>query len=223
MMLMKKFSLLLLAFLIVGAGCYANPKGKKKQKKSETGGYYAFSLGPSLALGDYANTSATNNAAGAAKMGLHLNIANFGYKFTPNIGISALIPLGANKFDASKLGSDDKDAYWVYTGFMVGPLASFDAAEQISVDFRPVFGLAFVAAPEVNASSSSNTVLVKSEQASGFGMDIGASCRYHANDNLDLALNFDYFSASPSYTKSYKDWKGKVTVLGITAGLAFRF
>ncbi|MHC1706516.1 MAG: hypothetical protein AB9842_03220 [Bacteroidales bacterium] len=221
---MKKTSLLLLSLLVITAGCFANTamKGKKK-KNSETTGYYAFSVGPSLAMGDYASTDIMNDASGAAKMGLHINVGNFGYKFMPNLGIAGLVCLGANKFDADMLGSDDNDGYWVYSGIMVGPLLTVDAGDKISLDFRPVAGLAYVAAPEVNESASSSTVIIKSEQATGFGFDIGASCRFHANDNLDLALNLDYYSASPGFADQYKDWEGKINVLGITAGLAFRF
>lgn len=80
-----------------------------------------------------------------------------------------------------------------------------------------------MAAPEVNEGGGSSTVLVKSDQATGFGFDIGASMRYHANSNLDLGLNLDYFSAKPSFKDSYDGFEGSVSTLGITAGFAFRF
>ncbi len=195
----------------------------KKGKKSDTQGYYAFSLGPSLPLGDYGGDDILSDKTGGAKTGLHINIANFGYKLMPNFGLAALVTVGANKFDAELLGSDDNDAYWVYGALMAGPLLSFDAGDQITVDFRPVAGLTYVAAPEINAGKNNSTVLVKSDQTTGFGFDVGASMRYHATASLDLGLNLDYFSTKPSFSDTYKGSEVTVSVLGITAGLAFRF
>jgi hypothetical protein len=225
---MKKITLLVLAFLLIGGSNYAAPlKSKKKGHQSETHGYYSISFGPSLALGKFASTTASVNSfdIGAAKTGLHINLANFGYTFTPNVGIAAVVCVGANKFDAQKtFGSDDKDPYWVYGGFMVGPLGKIDAGEKISLIFRPVFGMAYIASPEVNASSTSSTVLLKSDRTTGFGYDLGASMQFHASSHFDLGFNLDYFSAKPKFTgEDYKDFEGKVTNLGITIGVGFRF
>ncbi len=225
---MKKATLFLLMILMISMSSYGKGKYKaRKGKSSDSKGYYSFSIGPSLPMGNYAKKNTEgSDASGFAKTGLHINLANFGYKIVSNFGICGVISVGANSFNAKEATTyEDKDSYWVYANFMLGPLASFDAGDKISIDLRPMAGLAYAASPEVNYNGSA--VLIKSDRKSTFGVNIGATCRYHMSDRADLGLNLDYFSAEqkfkPEFLGTEGEWKQKMNLLGVTVGMAFKF
>ncbi|MCX6270447.1 MAG: hypothetical protein NTU44_04360 [Bacteroidetes bacterium] len=232
---MKKIALFLLAVIVLSTSTYASGKKRKpvrgRGKSQSSMGYYSFSVGPSLALGDYA-AKAPNEQFGNAKTFLHLDIANMGFNLSENFGISALVTLGANKFNAKEVtGFQDNNSYWIYSGIMVGPFVTFPAGDLVSIDFRPVAGFTYDFSPEANSAGSG--WIIKSANTTSFGFDIGASMRYHMTDHLDLALNLDYFSTKPDFKVKMDlmnnlvitevSVKQQITVLGIGAGLAFRF
>lgn len=225
---MKKATLLILVIFMIGLT--ANAKGKykgKKGKSSDTKGYYAFSVGPSIPLGDYASTTLSpTQIPGAAKTGLHINVANFGYKFAGSFGVCGIVSVGTNSFNAEKVTTiKDKDSYWVNGVVMLGPLASFDVGDQISLDLRPMGGLVYTSSPEANDNGSGT--LIKSDRKSTFGLGFGTSCRFHMSSKVDLGLNLDYLTANQKFTPELMgvkdEWTQQISLLAITVGMAFRF
>ena len=83
----------------------SNTKYRNLSQKRK--GYIGISLGPSIPLGDFSNPS-----SGAAKTGLHLNLVNFGYLITDNVGIAAIW------FGAANPVSEISWNPWSYGGTM---------------------------------------------------------------------------------------------------------
>lgn len=103
---------------------------------------------------------------------------------------------------------------------MVGPLGSFDFG-PMTIDIRPVFGLAYVTSPELNANAGG--VEFKSDRNSAFGYDLAASFRYHLSDRVSLGLNLDYFSTKVDFKRNEFEFSQQISTLGIGAGMTFGF
>jgi len=225
---MKKTILLIVMALLITVTVDAQ-RGKKRGKKSDSKGYYAFTIGPAFALGDFAKTD-TSETAGYAKTGINISLAQVGIKFHENFGITGQLLAGANRFDVSSLGMDDDDAYWVYAGLMVGPLVSLPVGDQFEVNIRPVVGYNMIATPELN--DNDGDVLWESEQVGAMSFDLGASFCYNVTDNLAFNLGLDYFSTKAEFKRTVfagtiletsMDFTQQISTFSTNVGIMFRF
>ena len=163
-------------------------------------GYIGLSLGASIPVGDFADES-----NGAAKTGLRLNLIDFGYLFTDNIGIAATWFGAANLLDIN-----DVDP-WSYGGLMAGPLLSFSVSEMVDWDFKPMVGYAVTTVPDFGFGE---------EQAPSFAYSLGTQCRIHVGEKTSLLLNADYFSTKPEF--KVMGFEQNIGVVTIGVGIAFR-
>ena len=211
---MKKLLLVIIVLFTVSQMSYAQ-RGRKKEGYK---GYYGVSIGPSFPMGDFKGTSDTKEGQGFAITGIHIAFANVGYKLAGPFGLAAQVFAGANRMDVKSIGFDDKDAYWAYGGVMVGPLGSFDFG-PMTVDVRPVVGLAYVATPELN--SNSGGVLFKSDRNSAVSYDLAASLRYHFSEKGCIGLNLDYFSTKVDFKRDEVSYSQQISTLGVGLVLTF--
>lgn len=225
---MKKITLFVIAALLISVSVDAQ-RSKKRGKNSTPKGYYSLTIGPAFPLGDFAATDTTDKA-GWAKTGINISLAQFGYKFTDNIGLGGQLMVGANRFDVSSEGWNDDDAYWVYAGFMVGPLFSFPVADMLEVNIRPVIGYSMVATPELNDNDGG--VLWESEQVGAMSYDLGASVCYNLSQNFAVSLGLDYYSSKVDFKRTVfagtilettADFTQTISVFSTSAGVVFRF
>ncbi len=225
---MKKTILLIVMALLVTVTVDAQ-RSKKRGKKSDSKGYYALTVGPAFPLGDFAKAD-TSATSGWAKTGINISLAQIGIKFNQNFGIAGQLLAGANRFDVSSEGWNDKDSYWVYAGLMVGPLVSFPIADKMEVNFRPVVGYNMIATPELN--DNDNGVLWESEQVGAMSFDLGASFCYNLSDNVALNLGLDYFSTKAEFKRTVfagtiletsMDFTQQISTFSTSAGIMFRF
>ncbi len=225
---MKKTILLIVMALLVTVTVDAQ-RGKKRGKNSGSKGYYSFTIGPAFPLGDFAATDTTDKA-GWAKTGINISLAQLGYKFTDNFGLSGQLMVGANRFDVSSQGWNDDDAYWVYAGLMVGPLVSIPVGDQLEINLKPVIGYSMVATPELN--DNDNGVLWESEQVGAMSYDLGASVCYNLSDNFALSLGLDYYGSKVDFKRTVfagtilettVDFTQNISVFSTSAGIVLRF
>lgn len=176
-----------------------NKKGKGNKNASRRG-YIGLSLGASLPVGDFADTS-----NGMADTGLKLNLIDFGYLFTENIGIAATWFGAANMFVI-----DDVDP-WSYGSIMAGPLFSFPVSGMVDWDFKPIVGYAVTTVPNFGLGK---------EQASSFSYSLGSQWRVNVGENVSLLINVDYFSTKPEFSEL--GFEQNIGTITIGAGIAYR-
>jgi len=171
----------------------ANNQNKRK-------GYIGLSFGPSMPLGDFADQS-----NGAAKTGLHLNLINFGYLYSNNVGVAATWFGASNAIDIK--GIDP----WSYGGLMVGPLFSFPVSEKADWDLKPMIGYSATTVPDLGQGT---------EQATSFAFNIGTQIRFHVSNKVSFILSADYFSTKPVF----EDYgiEQKINTLSLEFGVAYR-
>jgi len=163
-------------------------------------GYIGISIGPSIPVGAFADHS-----DGAAKTGVQLNLANFGYLFTENIGIAAIW------FGAANPVSEISYNPWSYGGLMAGPLLSFPVSNTAEWDFRPMIGYSVTTVSDVGQAT---------DQATAFAINLGTVLRFNLNQRFSITLSADYFSTKPNF-KVY-GFEQKIGTVSLGFGAAYR-
>jgi len=171
-----------------------NKKNKKNIKKK---GFIGLSVGANIPVGKFADDN-----DGAAKTGFQINIVNFGYLFSDNIGITATWFGAANPING--VGSD---YLWYYEGLLVGPLFSFPVSEKIEWDLKPMVG--------ISSASITNLGL---ETAFSFAFSIETGVRFNVSRLIALTLGVDYTAAKYKWDVGDQS----IGTFSIKGGFAFR-
>ncbi len=172
----------------------------KNQKVKYTGkrrGFIGLSLGANVPIGKFADAN-----DGAAKTGFQINLIDFGYLFSDNVGITATWFGASNPIEGG--GSD---YLWSHGGLMVGPLFSLPVSKKIEWDIKPMIGF--------SSASITNTEL---ETALSFAFNVGTGFRFNVSRLIALTLGIDY-------TTSKFKWdigEQSMGTLAIKGGFAFR-
>jgi len=145
-------------------------------------GYIGLSLGPSFAIGDLSELP----------VGLILNLVDFGYLFTDNIGIAAKWFGTAHAESGATFGVG---------GLMAGLLASTPISEKINFEGKALIGF--------GASTLTDGTYSETSEAY-FGYDLGVGLRFNTSEKVSLLLNADYIGVS--------DYSS----VNLTFGVAFR-
>ena len=163
-------------------------------------GYIGISMGASIPVGAYADPS-----DGAAKTGVQLNLANFGYLFTENIGVSAIW------FGAAHPVSEINYNPWGFGGIMAGPLFSFPVSKNADWDFRPMIGYSATTVSDVGDFT---------EEATALAFNLGTLLRINLSQKFLFTLSADYFSSKPKF-KNY-GFEQKIGAISLGVGVAYR-
>ncbi|MCG8373757.1 MAG: porin family protein, partial [Balneolales bacterium] len=177
---MKK--IILTAFLVVFSfGAFAQDIPEKK-------GFITISLGPSFPFGDFASTSFSDPNAGFADAGFHINLINFGYLFSDNVGITAFLSGSAHPYDIDT----ENDPIWSYGSLMAGPLFSFPTKRKdANFDLRAM--IETMSATFYPDDGSGNF------DGDGVAFGFGAGLRYHVSRTLSISGNLDIISSEPEF------------------------
>lgn len=171
--------------------------GKSQQKRR---GYIGLSLGSSIPVGAFADPD-----NGTAKAGLQINLVNFGYLFTKNIGICAIWYGAANPVSAEIFKP------YAYGGILAGPLLSFPIGPVAELDFRPMIGYS---ATTVAAYRDAE------DKATAFAYNLGTVLRFNFSRKFSLTFNADYFSTNPHF--GIYGFDQNIGTISLGAGIAYR-
>ena len=166
-------------------------KGNVKKK-----GFIGLELGANMPIGKFADIN-----DGSAKIGFQINLINFGYLFSDNIGISL------TWFGASNPIEGSKDYLWSHGGLLIGPLFSFPVSKKIDWDVKPTIGLSWASITNTNLNVSYS-----------FAFNIGTGFRFNVSRLIALTLGIDY-------TKAKFQWdigEQSMGAFAIKGGFAFR-
>lgn len=174
-----------------------NTVNKKSRTNESKKGFIGLDVGANLPIGKFADEN-----DGAAKTGFQINLINFGYLFSNNIGITA------TWFGASNpIESLDKDYLWSHGGLLVGPLFSFPVSDYIEWDIKPMIGLSWASVTNLDI-----------ETAKSFAFNIGTGFRFNVSHLIALTLGIDYTSAKFKWDIGEQS----MGTLAIKGGFAFR-
>lgn len=160
-------------------------------------GFIGLELGANIPLGKFADEN-----DGAAKTGFQINIINFGYLFSDNVGITATWFGASNPLEGA--GSD---FLWSHGGLLIGPLFSIPVSEKVAWDIKPMIGISW--------ATITNTGL---EGASSFAFNLGTGFRFTVSRLIALTLGMDYTTAKFKYDIGEQS----MSTLAIKGGFAFR-
>jgi opacity protein-like surface antigen len=127
-------------------------------------GYIGLSLGPSFAVGDVSDFP----------VGIMLNLVDFGYLFTDNIGIAAKWFGTAHNESGLTAGVG---------GLLAGLLLSTQISDKINFEGKALVG---PGAQVVTYDGDSETSELY------FGYDLGVGLRFNTSEKVSLLLNADY-------------------------------
>lgn len=153
-----------------------------ERKSNERRGYIGLSVGPSFAVGDFSDLP----------VGAALNLVDFGYLFTDNIGI-------AGKWFGTAYSEGGVD--FGLGGLLAGLLASTPISPKINFEGKVLLGVAAFTTKYNGYSDTSDLY---------FGYDIGVGLRFNTSNKVSLLLNADYLGA--------EDYNS----INLTFGVAFR-
>lgn len=200
---MKKI-LFVIPLLLISFALSAQEMQSKK-------GFISISIGPSFPLGDFASSDIGNTDAGFANNGLSINLINFGYLFSENFGITAMLNGSAYPFDAD----NGNEPIWSYGALLVGPLFSTPLdKEKADLDLRFMVGTLTAILDPDNGNEE--------QEGSAGAISIGAGIRYHLSDKISLATGLDYISSNPEFEVNGNDFNQSVASLNLTFGISFR-
>ncbi len=175
---------------------------KGKQSSEKRRGFIGLSLGANIPIGLYGSTS--GNAAGYAKTGLQINLINFGYLFSKNVGITA------TWFGAANLLDDGLEVnIWSYGGLMVGPLFSVPVSENVDFNITPMIGYAVTTEPFFSESA-----------AASIAFNFGATFLFNLSEKFALTLGADYFSTKSTFEQL--GFEQSIRSISINGGFAFK-
>lgn len=153
-----------------------------EKKSTYRKGYIGLSVGPSFGVGDVSDLP----------IGASLNLIDFGYLFTENIGIAAKW-LGT--------GYSEDGVSFGMGGLLGGLLASTPITSKVNLEGKVLIGMAAFTLDDGYDSETSDLY---------FGYDIGVGLRFNTSDKVSLLLNADYLGAD--------DYSS----INLTFGVAFR-
>jgi hypothetical protein len=183
-----------------------NRNSRAKSTTQGGGGFIGLSLCASLPVGDFADVAET---------GVQLNLVNFGYLFSDNIGVSA------TWFGAANSLSDKRIDPWSYGGLMVGPMLSFPISQEVDWVLRPMIGLSVATLPNVLIWDETGSAIGSGpDNAFSFAFIVGTVFKVNVSRNVSILLSADYFSVNPEFMEA--NIERQISTVSLGCGIAYR-
>ena len=179
---------------------------KSSNKPREKRGFIGVSAAASIPVGSFSDTF-----AGYTKIGMQLNLINFGYLLTDNIGISARWFGAANR-------AGKTDELWSLGGVLAGPLFSIKLSENAQTDLKPMIGYLYTKTPNLGGYYA-----LAGQEVYSLAFSIGTQSRLHLNKTVSLVVNADYLFSKPKYSSDFSgSYIQNIGILSPGLGIAFR-
>jgi len=223
---MKKAILLLIIPFVVTTNAFSQDKEKYSQDDDRKG-FASINLGVSIPTGNFGSDNFNNNDAGFATSGAVFDIS-FGYKFRPNLGVTAVWRGQANGIDvgtyaqslANYFGSGSvsvETSAFALGGIMAGLYGSFPIADKLSFEPRALVGFSTARLPAMTtvAYNSSGTKLITWSQDQAetvtFSYIIGVGAKLDVSKKICLLFNVDFYGAKAEWENVREISVGHIT------------
>lgn len=164
---MKKIVLIVIATALAVGAFAQEPEIRR--------GYIGLSLGVAFPAGDIDGDAVSGGA--------QLNLVDFGYLFSQNVGIAATL------FGTAFISKADSKSSLGMGGIMVGPLFSFASKSyKTEFDLKPMIGFANGTLISDGSTSSSKRDIA---------LGLGAAMRINVGRKVSLTVGADYYYATP--------------------------
>lgn len=221
---MKKMLFSTLALLLLSVFVTAQSTYPVKEKNT----FLVFTAGPAFPVSDFASSDMNNTDAGMAKNGYNIEF-KLGHHFDKVFGFVSAVSYGSNSVDKSFVNSVPGVNIdpWHYYALMVGPMITGTLTPKTSFDFNVLTGAAYVNSPKVTLD---NEVIATDDWAATVPVKLAADFRFQFNSRSYLFTGANYLYMRPHFDASLGlgeiqrlAFKQKMSVIGINAGLGFRF
>jgi opacity protein-like surface antigen len=221
---MKKMIFSTLALLLLSV--FVTAQSTYPVKVNNT--FLVFTAGPAFPVSDFASSDLSNTDAGMAKNGYNIEF-KLGHHFDKVFGFAATVSYGSNQVDKSFVNNAPgvKIDPWHYYALMVGPMITGTLTPKTSFDFNVLTGAAYVNSPRVKLD---NEVIATDDWAATVPVKLAADFRFQFNSRGYLFTGANYLYMRPHFDASLGlgeiqrlAFKQKMSVIGINAGLGFRF
>jgi hypothetical protein len=216
---MKKILLLLFVLLQIAA---SDAQTKLTDRKSS----FIISAGFSIPVVCYASKNMSNEEAGFARIGFHINLV-YELNFIKNAGIAGRLFYSSNRVD-KKINRENPGisiSNYKYYGLLIGPYFTHTIATNTDLSIKFLPGIIHVNSPTL--AHEGNAVASK-DGATAFVWASGADLRYHFEGrNSFILLNGDFTSSKPHFKVPALAENIKIeqhiAVVNLNAGVGFKF
>lgn len=197
---MKKHSIFTIIFLAIAITSMS--QDAKKVTKINKSSFLSFSGGLSIPAGDFSSTIGAE--PGYAKTGYNLNL-NYGYSINSRVGITSsafyVFHKLNNKAINDQIGSGGplpsvSSDHWQYHGLVVGPMTTFELADNVYLDLKFMAGIANVNFPVLKSQGESSP----ERWRTAYAMRMGGNIRYNFSERFSFYSNLDYAYTRPRWS-----------------------
>ncbi len=201
---MKSTSALALFLVIFSSFCQAQDKS----------GFVAYSVGPSIPIGDLASKNFNKAGAGFAKIGVMQDLT-FSHLLGGGIfGITGLLRWQENAIDNlayldefvkidPKISWSVGSKNWKMLNTMIGGFGKFRISENSSFIARAMFGFTIANSPEITILGSHKNggewIDQRSSTATSLSYILGAGFKFDMKRNTFFLTNVDLLNANPEF------------------------
>lgn len=194
----------------------------KIKPNDERKSFVAINLGLSIPTGNFGSKSFDNSESAYASTGFLFDVT-YGYKISPNFGITAMWRNQANGIDTDKYKQDLEDyldnntnafypraeieaGSFKLNGIIVGLYTMLPVSKNTSFDTRVLLGYSLATTPSFSTvvyeyGNKSLTINRERAETGAFSYLIGAGLKKTVSEKTYLMVNIDFYSAKA-------EWKG---------------
>ncbi len=178
-------------------------------------GFIGISLGAPIPVGEFSSPDPKESDGGAGG-GLHINLINFGYRFSDKVGIAGKYFSGANVLKVNNI-VDNNYKPWAYGGMLIGPMVAIPLSEKVELDFRPMFGFSVAQLPvHKNAGVTINS-------NGGFAYSLGTNVQFNVASRFGIHAMLDYFHTKATFKIAGESFSQNISTITPSVGFVYRF
>lgn len=190
------------------------------EPNNERKGFASINIGVSAPTGNFGSKDFDNSEATYANVGAMFDLT-FGYKISPNFGITAMWRNQINGIDTDKYKQDfenylDNNTNAFYpraeieagsfklSGFMAGIYTTFPVSKKLFFDTRVLLGYSLATTPSFSTvvyeyGTKSLTINRDQAETGAFSYIVGAGIKKAVSEKTYLMVNIDFYSTKAEW------------------------